>query len=195
MYLDIFLIAVMLISGLLAMVRGFMREILSIAGWVAAAGAAAFAFLRLVDPATRYFSGWNEIVVKILTVSVAFVITLIVVTILTTRLSDKILDSRIGALDRTLGFLFGLGRGFLIVAISFYFVNWAIKPESQPDFLRSARSRVVMLNTVDGLIALLPEDLDTRISSMFKKRPKTDEDAPEAPDQRSEGGIGGPRAR
>jgi membrane protein required for colicin V production len=42
--LDGILLAVMLISGLLAMIRGFFREILSIAGWVAAAAATLYAF-------------------------------------------------------------------------------------------------------------------------------------------------------
>ena len=37
-----------------------------------------------------------------------------------------ILDSRIGALDRTLGFLFGLARGLLIVVVAFMFFSWLV---------------------------------------------------------------------
>ena len=48
MYLDIFLIVVMLISGMLAMVRGLIREVLSIAGWGAAAAAALYAYAKLL---------------------------------------------------------------------------------------------------------------------------------------------------
>ena len=44
--LDIVLIVVMLISGLLAMVRGFMREVLSIIAWVLAAGATLYALFQ-----------------------------------------------------------------------------------------------------------------------------------------------------
>ena len=59
--LDIILLVVMLISGLLAMVRGFMREILSIAAWAAAAIATLYAYPKLMpDRARQYFN--NDIV-------------------------------------------------------------------------------------------------------------------------------------
>jgi len=192
MYLDIFLIAVMLISGLLAMVRGFMREVLSIAAWVAAAVAALYAFPRLLPVATQYFSSWNEWVVKGLTVGAVFLGTLIIVSIFTVRLSDKILDSRIGALDRTLGFLFGLGRGLIIVVVAFVFFNWLVPAKSQPEGIKTARSRVVLQGTGDWLESLLPDNLDTYITNMLKKRPKGQEEEQEdtTTDRRSELGSG-----
>jgi membrane protein required for colicin V production len=193
MYLDIFLIVVMLISGLLAMVRGFMREILSIVAWVAAAGAAFYATPRLVPYATQYFGGWNEWVVKGIVVGGVFLATLIIVSIFTVRLSDKILDSRIGALDRTLGFLFGLARGLIIVVVAFVFFNWLVPQKSQPDGIKNARSRVVLQGTGDWLESLLPENLDTYITNMLKKRPKGDEQEDAPPDQRSDLGHGGDR--
>ena len=59
MYLDIFLIVVMLISGLLAMVRGFMREVLSIAAWIIAAGATLYAYGKLLPFALRQVAGFE----------------------------------------------------------------------------------------------------------------------------------------
>ena len=99
----------MLISGLLAMVRGFMREILSIAAWGAAALVTLYSFSKLLPTAKTYFN--NDTVASVVVVAGVFIGTLIVVSIITVRISDMILDSRIGALDRTLGFLFGLARG------------------------------------------------------------------------------------
>ena len=46
-----------------------------------------------------------------------------------------ILDSRIGALDRTLGFLFGLGRGLLIVVVAFLFFSWLVPDKQRPDWV------------------------------------------------------------
>ena len=191
MYLDIFLIVVMLISGLLAMVRGFMREILSIVAWIAAAGAAVYSFPRLMPLATQYFGSWNEWLIKGMVVGGVFLATLIIVSIFTVRLSDKILDSRIGALDRTLGFLFGLGRGLIIVVVAFVFFNWLVPQKSQPEAVKNAKSRVVLQGTGDWLESLLPENLDTYITNILKKKPKGDEqdDAPPS-DQRSDLGHG-----
>ena len=61
--LDLVLLSVMLISGLLAMVRGFMREILSIAAWGAAALVTLYAFSKLLPTAKTYFN--NDTVASI----------------------------------------------------------------------------------------------------------------------------------
>src|SRR3979490_1273574 len=92
--LDLVLLAVMLISGLLAMVRGFMREILSIAAWGAAALVTLYAFSKLLPTAKTYFN--NDTVASVAVVAGVFIGTLLVVSIVTVRISDMVLDSRTG---------------------------------------------------------------------------------------------------
>jgi membrane protein required for colicin V production len=169
MYLDIFLIAVMLISGMLAMVRGFIREVLSIAGWGAAAIAALYAYTKLLPITKAYFSNLNDYVVTGGTVAVAFLLTLIVVSIITVRISDKILDSRIGALDRTLGFVFGLARGLIIVVVAFVFFDWLVPPKSQPTWITDARSLKVLKSVGDEIMAMSP-DIEAWYSKYKKQR-------------------------
>src|SRR5947207_8465819 len=166
--LDVILLVVMMVSALLAMVRGFMREILSIASWAAAAGATIYAYPRALPMAKQYFT--NDYVAMAAVVGGVFVGTLLVVSILTIKISDKILDSRIGALDRTLGFLFGLGRGLIIVVVAFVFFNWLVPQKSQPEAVKNAKSRVVLQGTGDWLESLLPENLDTYITNILKKK-------------------------
>ena len=183
--LDIVLIVVMLISGLLAMVRGFMREVLSIAAWVLAAGATVYSYAKLLPYAKQYFN--NDVVATVVVVGGVFLLTLLVVSIFTVRLSDMVLDSRVGALDRTLGFLFGLARGLVIVVVAFLFFNWLVPDRSQPEWVKNAKSLVVLKNTGDKLMSMLPEDPESTILKRLK-RPRPDEtDTPEpAPDQHSE---------
>jgi membrane protein required for colicin V production len=177
MYLDLFLIAVMLISGLLAMVRGLIREVLSIAGWGAAAIAGLYAFSKLLPITKQYIS--NDYVAAGVTIGGAFFLTLIVVSIITVKISDTVLDSRIGALDRTLGFLFGLARGLIIVVVAFIFFDWLVPAKSQPEMVRNARSRIVLQNTGEWLKGLLPEDPENTILKKLKKPKPGEEDAPE----------------
>src|SRR3954451_23569891 len=59
--LDIILLGVMLVSALLAMIRGFMREVLSIAAWVIAAVATLYALPRLGPLAKQYFANLPDI--------------------------------------------------------------------------------------------------------------------------------------
>jgi membrane protein required for colicin V production len=189
MYLDIFLIVVMLVSGLLAMVRGFMREVLSIAAWAAAAATTLYFYSRLLPLAKQYFN--NDYVAAGATIGGLFLGTLIVVSVLTVRVSDMILDSRIGALDRTLGFLFGLARGLIIVVVAFVFFDWLVPQKSQPEAVRNAKSRVVLQGTGNWLMSLLPDDPESTILKRLK-RPKGDEQEPDAsPDQRSDAGSSG----
>ena len=175
-FLDLALLAVMLISGLLAMVRGFMREILSIAAWGAAALVTLYAYQKLLPSAKVYFN--NETVANVVVIAGVFVGTLIVVSIITVRISDMILDSRIGALDRTLGFLFGLARGLLIVVVAFLFFNWLVPDKQRPDWVNSAKSRVVLDSTGSWLMSLLPDDPENTILKRFKKN-KPDEEQTE----------------
>jgi membrane protein required for colicin V production len=187
--LDIILIGVMLVSALLAMIRGFMREILSIAAWIIAAGVTLYSYAKLLPFAKSYFS--NDILATVVLVVVTFLGTLLIVSIITVRFSDMVLDSRVGALDRTLGFLFGLGRGLIIVVVAFVFFAWLVPERSQPEWIRNAKSRVVLQGTGDWLISMLPEDLDSTISKRLKKPKPEDE---EQPAQRSDGPAGAPPA-
>ncbi len=183
--LDIVLIVVMLISGLLAMVRGFMREVLSITAWVLAAGATLYSYGKLLPLAKQYFN--NDIVAAVAVVGGVFLLTLLVVSVLTIRVSDMVLDSRVGALDRTLGFLFGLGRGLIIVVIAFQFFTWLVPDRSQPDWVKSAKSRVVLAGTGQWLMSMLPDDPESTILNKLKKPHPEDTDTPgAAPDQHSE---------
>jgi membrane protein required for colicin V production len=182
-WLDFLLLGVMMISGLLAMIRGFMREILSITAWVAAAVATVLLYNRLLPIAKANIS--SDMLAAGAVVGGVFLVTLLVVSIITVRISDMILDSRIGALDRTLGFLFGLARGLIIVVVAFLFFSWLVPGNKQPDGVRNAKSRVVLENTGEWLQALLPQDMDNYLSQWFRRR-KGDEESPDGqPDRRS----------
>ena len=89
-----------------------------------------------------------------------------------------VLDSRVGALDRTLGFLFGLGRGLLIVVVAFQFFIWLVPDRSQPDWVRSAKSRVVLTGTGQWLMSMLPENAESTIFNKLKPRHPGDSDTP-----------------
>ncbi len=131
-YLDAALIAVCFISALLAVYRGLTRELMSILSWVAAAGATLFFVLNYKKVAEDMAQqlGTQVAVAQIAIGAVIFLIVLIVVHLITARISDAILDSSVGMIDRILGFLFGLVRGFLLVVIPYMFYASFIPDES-----------------------------------------------------------------
>lgn len=172
--LDVVLVAVMLISGLLAMIRGFIREVLSITAWVLAAAATLYSYNKLLPAATAYFN--SDLIAKATVVGGVFLVTLLVVSIITVRLSDMVLDSRVGALDRTLGFLFGLGRGLIIVVVAYGFFDWLVPAKSQPAWVTDAKSKVFLASTADWLRSMSPD-----LEALYQKYKGSKGGEPDAP--------------
>lgn len=175
-YLDLGLIAVILVSALLAMLRGFTREVLAIASWVAAAAAGAYLYPYLLPYVKPYLA--KEPWASIASATVIFFVALIVVSLITIRISDAILDSKVGALDRSLGFLFGAARGFILCVIAFVFFSMLSPVEKQPEWVRNARMRPLLQSVGDDMTAMLPHDLLNKIMKS-KTTPAGDEPPPE----------------
>ncbi len=180
-YLDLALIAIVLISALLSMLRGFTREVLAIGSWAAAALAAFYLYpllAPLIADKAEIFRTKPQYATYA-AATVIFLLTLLVVSILTVRLSDAILDSKVGALDRSLGFLFGAGRGYLLCAIAFVFFSWLVPEKSYPTWVQNSRTRAWLEATGTSLQAMLPENLDASLSKILK-RPQGDDSPPDA---------------
>jgi membrane protein required for colicin V production len=167
--LDLVVLGVVVISALLAAVRGFTRETLSITAWAVAIAAAWYLHPMALPFAKQYIA--NNTVALVATIGGIFVLTLIVVSIITVKISDLILDSRIGALDRTLGFLFGAARGFLICVIGWVMLSWLLQGKN-PAWAEAARTRPAMESTGESLrnsiVAVFP-DAEKLIQSFREK--------------------------
>ncbi len=176
-YLDLGVIVIVLISSVLAMVRGFTREVLAIASWGAAAIAAVYFHPYVMPYIKPYIS--KEAVALAASAALVFFVTLILVSLITVKISDAILDSKVGPLDRSLGFVFGAVRGVLLCVIAFVFFNWLVPEKAQPDWVKDARMKPVLQSTGDELIAMLPDDPEGLINKLKKAKP-TDESAPDS---------------
>jgi membrane protein required for colicin V production len=179
-YLDLGLIAVVLVSAFLSMLRGLTREVLAIASWAAAA-AAAYYLYPFVLPYVRPYIQKDTIAMAV-AASAVFFVTLIVVSLFTIKLSDAILDSKIGALDRSLGFLFGAGRGYLLCTIAFVFFAWLVPEKSYPQWVESSKTKAWLMQTGEGLQTMLPDNLDESLGKMLSKRKPGGDDSAEDPD-------------
>lgn len=171
--LDGILVGFTLVSAMLAMVRGFSREILSIASWVGAAAAAYFLFPILLPYIQPYID--NEQLAMAVSAAIVFFIALIVITVITMKVADFIIDSRVGALDRTLGFLYGAARGILVVAVGLLFFTWLVGA-NPPEWVTMAKSRPLLESVGNWVEGLLPDDPENSIL----ERLSPGEDAPPA---------------
>jgi membrane protein required for colicin V production len=162
---DIVVGLLVLISALLATMRGLTREVLSLATW---GGSALFAWIMDVnypELARQYVD--QQIVADIATVLVSFIVALIVLHLLTMWIADLIVDSKIGPLDRSLGFIFGGLRGVLI-AVALVIFGQFLFANTVQQWGGNSKSLPILNQLGDDLIAMLPDDLEGMVSGMLK---------------------------
>ncbi|MBT3070044.1 CvpA family protein [Rhodomicrobium sp. Az07] len=171
--LDIILVGIMILSGFLAMLRGLTREMLSIMSWALAAIVTLLAYSHFKDDVRGMID--TPMLADATLIALAFITSLIVFSLLTANISERVLDSRVGAVDRTLGFVYGLLRGLILVVIAFLIVSQIVDRQNLPRWVREARSLPLIESTGDTIKSLLPDNPE----SLFKRdRPASP--APEA---------------
>ena len=165
--LDFILFGIMLVSGLLALARGFTRELLSLVAWGLAAGAAWYAIKQkaLMDIVLPHVDPAKPAIAQIIVGAAAFILVLIIASVIGVKISDRVVDSSAGAFDRTLGFLYGLARGLVLVAICYLFYGWLLPVEKQEDWVRNAVSMPAIRWVSNTMMAYMPPDIAETLSN------------------------------
>jgi len=153
--IDLIVIAVVLISALVALWRGLVRETFSIFEWVASA----YAAIRLTPIFQPMLAGivepswlaWIAVFVG------TFLLVLVPLSIMTHRFAEVVKRSEIGAIDRALGFVFGVGRGLVIVGLAYIAYASFVPLESQSATVTEARLFPLIQNSSEVLLSLVPE--------------------------------------
>ena len=158
---------VLLISALLAFARGFTREVLAVAAWVAAIFATIFGFEHVRPIAERFVQPpWLADGVA---ATALFLVTLVVVTLVSRFIAHRVQGSGLGTLDRSLGFLFGLARGAVLVCLAYLLFIQAVPPKEQPDWVIDARTRPIVEAGAGALLKLAPEDIRKRAEEAVRQ--------------------------
>jgi len=182
-WLDIGIIVVLLASAVFAYFRGLTREVLSIFDWIGAVFATIYGF-PLVQPFARQFTEY-AIVADFAAGIVLFVVSLILLSLVTRRIASRIRESALNAVDRSLGFLFGLLRGALIVVVAYLAFDFIYPLKEQPKFLKEARAMTLVEPGAAFLKTLIPErfggaDKDEPAAAAGKAAPGAKVGAPAA---------------
>ncbi len=151
--LDLAVCVVLLISALLAFIRGFVHEVLSVAAWAGALAAASYGL-----PYARPFAhkvipfGWAA---DAAAATIIFLVVLIVLGMISHSVALRIQKSALNNIDRTLGFVFGLGRAVLILGVGLIVVDW-LTDRDRPDWVRGAKTLPIIESAATGIKSLVP---------------------------------------
>ncbi len=164
---DLIVLAVLVASGLLAFARGFVHEVLSAMGLVGAFVATWFLF-PLAAPLARQFIEMG-LIADATTGIVIFLVGLGVFTWISHKISRRVRDSALNALDRSLGFLFGVARGVILVCIAWIMYESALSPPEHPTWIREARSLPLIEKGSDLMVLLVAREGPEQGRRAFEK--------------------------
>ena len=154
---DAVIILTVLISAVLAYSRGLTRELLGVLGWAAAA-LAALTFYPLLTPTMRGFVASDQYA-KLPALAACFVIALIVVSVISPLISRLIARSRLGAVDRGLGFLFGAARGLVLLALIYIGYEAVGAADRGYATLENARTIGIVRDVAQSLKSFAPSEM------------------------------------
>jgi membrane protein required for colicin V production len=164
--IDLIVVAVILLSGVFALARGFVKEVLSIASWVGAVFATLYGF-KAASAFARQFIG-EPLIADGLAGGVLFLVTLFVLSFISSLIANRVRGSTVGSVDRSLGFVFGLVRGFVLVSIAYLALSWALPPPEQPQWVRAAKTMPLLEQGAVLLASFAPAEFG---GSVPAKRP------------------------
>jgi len=160
-WVDLAIVGLLLISGLLAFVRGFVREVLGIGAWVGAGAIAMYTLSTTRDIVRNWISApaWVDPAAFLL----GFLVSLIVLMIIARIIGGFVRASILGGVDRTLGLVFGIARGAVIVVLAYILGGMVFPIDRWPPAVLNARSLWPVYTGAVWARSQLPEEYRPRI--------------------------------
>ena len=160
---DLAVLVVIALSAVFAFARGFVREAFSIVAWVGAALITLYGFNEAYAIVTRFVT--TPLLADLVAGVGVFLIALITLTILTGYLARFVHSSALSPIDRTLGLIFGVARGAVLVSLAYLVIDISLPPTDRPGWLQDAKSEPLLAQGAGMLRGVLPESLQVKSAS------------------------------
>ena len=154
---DICLVIILLISGILAFFRGFFTEILAIASWIGATISTLTLFQPLQPIARKIIP--ISLAADIVTGIVIFLVSLLLISIVTHSIANLVRGKSISLYDRSMGFIFGIIRGIFLISFLQILSVQIIPLEEHPEWVKKSITLPYVTSVSDWLILLVPNNL------------------------------------
>ena len=155
--IDVLVALALLVSAGLAFARGAVREILCVGAWIGAALVTILGFGHLRPYARQLIE--VELIADAATGLAIFIAALIVLTLVSQLIASQIQRSRLGALDRTLGIIFGLVRGGVLLCLAYMLFVWAVAEPDRPLWVDRASTMPYIKRGAEAIRTIVPEDV------------------------------------
>lgn len=177
LFVDIFVVLVLLASVGIAFVRGFIREVLTIFGII---GGAAIAYVSgpLLTPVTRGWLGVDEnaeepamlfdtvpysILADVLAYGLIFIVFVVILSVISHFIAEFVKNIGLGALDRSLGVVFGVVRAVLVLGLMYMLFYYTVSDEQREEWFGESKSFVYLEATSKWMGGFLPADTEQTV--------------------------------
>ncbi len=190
MIIDVLVLIILVFSALIAFLRGFIREVLTIAG-VLGGMVAAYYFAPHLQPHMRGWLGVDEtveppqqlfgivpyaMVSDALSYGAIFITVVIVLSIISHMLAETIKSIGLGAIDRTLGVFFGLARGVILLVLLYMPVHLFVDDETKAQWFTGSQSYFYLDGAAERATAFLPEEMLQRLQEQAEEQSEAAKD-------------------
>lgn len=173
-WFDLAMLGVLAISAVLAFFRGFVREVLGIGAWVGAI-IVGFWFAPFVQPK---FAQWikDPGIAYPVSIAVVFIVALIVFSVISGWVGALVRGSVLGGIDRTLGIVFGLLRGAVLLIFCYIAAGLVTVPQDWPQPIRDARLLPYVYEGAHQVVAFLPAQFHPHLAAPPSAKPPSLQD-------------------
>ncbi len=157
-WFDITILAIILVSTLISLVRGFVKESISLATWLAAGFIALSYYRVLADYLKSYIQ--SPTIGQAAAFGALFIATLIIGAMINFIISQLVSKTGLSGTDKLLGMIFGGARGVLIVAMLVLFAG--LTPMPQETWWQQSRLVGYFQQVAQSIQQYMPQDLANR---------------------------------
>lgn len=159
-WVDLIIIAIIVISALISLVRGFVKESISLASWLFAGFIALTYFTPLADLLEPYIE--SPTVRTGSSFAILFVCSLIIGAIINFMASQLVSKTGLSGTDKSLGVVFGAARGVLIVVILVLLAG--MTPMPSESWWKESTMIEYFASMASWIKDILPEDIAGKFS-------------------------------
>ena len=172
---DLSIIAVILISAILAFSRGFFQEVFALFSWTGAVIISYFFSYNFFDFFNVIID--NILISKIISYLTVFILSIFFLSFISKKISGKVKNSSVGMVDRSLGFFFGITRGYILLSLCLYgffkiqndYPNWVEKSKMKDLLIPGAIQIISFFDKENDSVKLLENRLKTKSEKLFEK--------------------------
>ena len=168
---DVLILLIILISACFAFFRGISLEILSISGWIISFLGSYIYGNNLVNIINQILN--NIFISNIISYVIIFLVIFVVFSFLTRKFSSYIKDSYVGLLDKSLGFVFGITRGYVLVGLCFFTFDYFYQGK-KIDLIENSKIIPIIKITNNMILELM--NIDNKYSKKLRDEIKKKSD-------------------